>query len=237
MKRRVFLSLALVLAPGCLGDIDPAWQLDHDRIVAVRMTPPHIPVGKIAMIDALIAHKGAPTDLEAPIEATAAPANPPADLFTAVHFDLTHWEIDGTLVTEAQLADARTALKLDPAAPVPLDVTVQFPDSNGLHLFANKLVYLGDARDNPAMPPVMIAGAPPGSDITVPIDMDVQMSVAVDPMWKVSWFSSCGTMHDEDEPAAFLHVLPADPKTGELAVVVRDPFGGVVWQVWPIHAQ
>jgi hypothetical protein len=44
-------------------------------------------------------------------------------------------------------------------------------------------------------------------------------------------------MHDDDEHAAFLHVLPKDPLEGELAVVVRDIAGGVVWQVWPIVAQ
>ena len=61
--------------------------------------------------------------------------------------------------------------------------------------------------------------------------------VDIDVDWKVSWLTSCGTMHDEDEHHAFVHVLPKDRKDGELAVVVRDPSGGVVWQVWPIVAR
>jgi hypothetical protein len=34
-----------------------------------------------------------------------------------------------------------------------------------------------------------------------------------------------------------LHVKPGDRDVGELAVVVRDATGGVVWQVWPITAR
>ncbi|MDB4953621.1 MAG: hypothetical protein JWO36_1190 [Myxococcales bacterium] len=229
--------LVLVMLGGCLGDIDPAWQLDHDRIIAVRATPPHIAVGEVANLDALIAHKGGPTDLEAPIGATAVLSNPPADLFTAVHFDLTKWEIDGRLVTEAQLDIARAELKLDAGAPVPLRVTFQFPDAGMLHLIADKTIYLGDSRDNPAMPPVTINGAPPGASLTIPIDVDVPMQVDTDPTYTVNWLTSCGTMHDDDQHHAFIHVLPADPKSGELAVVIRDRSGGVVWQVWPIVAQ
>jgi hypothetical protein len=235
MKRLVVLALL----GGCIGDIDPSWQLDHDRIVAVRATPPHISVGEVADLDALIAHKGAPTDVGFPIGVTAVPSNPPADLFTAVHFDLTKWEIDGRLVTEAQLAEARTALQLAPGAPVPLVVTMQFPDAGQQKMIANKTIYLGDSRANPTMPPVTINGAiaAAGASLVIPIDIDVPMQVAVDPTWKVSWLTSCGTMHDDDQQHAFIHVLPADRKAGELVVVIRDPSGGVVWQVWPITAQ
>jgi hypothetical protein len=68
--------------------------------------------------------------------------------------------------------------------------------------------------------------------------MDVHMSVtADDSVDKVNWLTSCGTMHDFDLHAAYLHVLPADPQEGELALVLRDAKGGVTWQTWPIHAE
>jgi hypothetical protein len=44
-------------------------------------------------------------------------------------------------------------------------------------------------------------------------------------------------MHDYDLHLAHVHVLPADPQEGELALVVRDLQGGVVWQTWSISAQ
>ena len=52
-------ALALVRArrcagrPGCTDDVDPPWQLDHDRIVAVRATPPRIASGETARLDVL----------------------------------------------------------------------------------------------------------------------------------------------------------------------------------------
>jgi len=46
----------LVVVVACGGDVDPPWQLDHDRIVAVRATPPHIAAGETATLDVLRAH-------------------------------------------------------------------------------------------------------------------------------------------------------------------------------------
>ena len=58
--------LILFALAGCLGDIDPEWQLDHTRIVAVRATPPHIPAGATSQLDMLVATKGATTSMPAP---------------------------------------------------------------------------------------------------------------------------------------------------------------------------
>src|SRR4029079_15048087 len=43
---------------GCPGARDPPWQLDHDRIIAVRATPPGIAAGDKSTLDALIGTKG-----------------------------------------------------------------------------------------------------------------------------------------------------------------------------------
>jgi len=53
----------------------------------------------------------------------------------------------------------------------------------------------------------------------------------------VDWLTSCGTMHDFDLHASYIHVLPADKQSGELVLEVRDEAGGVAWNVWPISAQ
>ena len=223
----------MLACAGCLDGIDPAWQLDHDRIVAVRATPPHVSPGEVAILDGLVAHKGGPTDVERPLLATASHA--PGDLFLAVTDNLGTWEVVGPDATA--LAAARVTLGLDPGALVPLVVLMAFPDSNGNHLVADKTVWLGDSLPNPTLGAITIGGVAPGAAIAVPPDVDVPLAIDVDPTWAVSWLTSCGTLHDDNEHAAFVHVLPKDRQQGELGVVARDPVGGVDWQVWPIAVQ
>ena len=226
------MKYALILVAfvaACIDETDPEWQLNHDRIVAVRASSPHIAPGETATIDALIAHKGAPTDVETPLAVLA---------YQLHDFDSA---VSGNTVTcpdEPALDAERATLGLDPGTPIPFDVVMQFPDSNGIHLLAKKTIYLGDSVANAtSVGNVVIGGAPPDPAIVVPIDVDVHMSVDADPTSDVAWLTSCGTMHDDDEHASFLHVQTSDPKVGELALVVRDALGGVVWQVWPISAQ
>lgn len=220
--------LSLIFLVGCLGDIDPEWQLDHTRIIAVRATPPHIPAGATSQLDLLTATKGGTTAELAP-DSTGVLS--PMSLADA---------LAGSMVTapsEDRLAAARTELGLMPGAPVPLNIGV----SSG-SLSATKTVWLGDAADNPVLTNVMFSGAPApaaGEMLTVPPDTDVHMSVdADDSAMLVGWLTSCGTMHDFDLHAAYIHVLPDDPQTGELALVLRDlRTTGVTWRVWPIAAQ
>ena len=55
--------------------------------------------------------------------------------------------------------------------------------------------------------------------ITVPPDTDVHMSVdADDTVMLVNWLTSCGTMHDFDLHASYIHVQPDDPQSGELVL-------------------
>jgi hypothetical protein len=212
---------------GCLGDIDPEWQLDHTRIVAVRATPPHIPAGETSQLDMLVATKGAGT------------STPPPDGVAVVSPMSLAGALSGTTVTapsEDQLAAARTELGLMPGVPVPLQLAIAYGS-----LVSTKTVFLGDAGDNPVLANVTIGGAPApaaGQMITVPPDTDVHMSVdADDSVMLVDWLTSCGTMHDFDLHASYIHVLPDDPQSGELVLEVRDNAGGVAWNVWPIAAQ
>jgi hypothetical protein len=222
----VRIAILLVVLGACVSEGDPRWQLDHDHVVAVRATPPHIPAGGKATIDALVAHAGAPTDVESPVAVTAAPGTPPA-LAGAV-------QPDGSIVAPSadQLDQARAQLGVAGGVPIALHVIAVFG-----RLPAEKIVMLGDTADDPPMPAITIDGAPApaaGTMITIPFDVDVPMAVDADPKWKVSWLTSCGTMHDDDEHAAFVHVQKDDPTSGELAVVVRDDQGGVAWRTWPI---
>ncbi|HSR95739.1 MAG TPA: hypothetical protein VLM79_01660, partial [Kofleriaceae bacterium] len=57
---RCALGTLVVAVAACTDDLDPPWQLDHDRIIAVRATPPQIAAGDRAVVDALVGTKGAP---------------------------------------------------------------------------------------------------------------------------------------------------------------------------------
>jgi hypothetical protein len=215
-------SLPAVALAACSGDIDPPWQLDHDRIIAVRATPPHVLPGGTAQLDVLVGHKGATTNEQPP---DAAQVVSPHVLAGAL--------AGATITAPMDLTAARTELKLADGAPVPMVIGVLVGT-----LPATKTVWLGDAHDNPTLDAITIDGAPPDASIVVPPDMDVPLSVTADDAVDiVNWLTSCGTMHDFDLHAAHIHVLPADPQSGELALVLRDNLGGVAWQVWPIAAQ
>jgi hypothetical protein len=215
MKRGLLLVVAACSEPARL---EP-WQLDHDRVVAVRSTPPGIAPGEIALFDTLIAHAGGPTTIEPVVNATAPSA--PGGLYTAVHFYIDHWQVDGP--TQEQLDGARTELGLAAGAPVPLDVSLELPGP----LYAEKTVWLGDSRANPPAPaltygPTLAHG-------------EHELVVAAPANGSVRWLTSCGTLRDPSEPQA-IHAVD-EPCVGELVVVVRDDAGGVAWQVLPIRIE
>jgi hypothetical protein len=209
----------LVLLAACDPQVtDPPWQLDHDRIVAARAEPPHIAPGEIALLDALVAHAGGPTTIERALHASA--PNAPAGLFTAVHFFIDHWRVDGP--DETALAAARAELGLAPSAAVPLVVHIEVPGE----LIAQKTVWLGDRHANPPAPAFTLPALGLG---------DVALDHDVPPGWSVRWLASCGSLTGDATPHATLSL--AEPCTGELALVVRDPAGGVAWQILPLVAQ
>jgi hypothetical protein len=223
--------IALLALSACTGDLDPQWQLDHDRIVAVRATPPGIAPGEKSTLDALLAKKGAAVRTAAPELATVVS---PTSLADTLALDAGNWVV--TAPSEDRLVAARAELKLPAGAPVPLQVGVSYA---GQTLLATKTVELGAAADNPALRNVMIDGKPAGtSEIVVGSLVKVPLSVDDDDIdFDVTWLTSCGTMHDFDLPAAYLEVEAGDPTTGELVLVVRDQGAGVTWSRWPIHAE
>jgi hypothetical protein len=231
VRRPVAIAALALAAIGCDADLDPPWQLDHDRIVAVRATPPAIESGGRAELDALIAEKGVGTSERIPELAVVVS---PMALAGAVSPDGGAWVI--TAPDAAKLDLARAELKLLPGAPVPLVVGVSYASQT---LFATKLVWLGMAGENPSLDAMMIDGVPADSqgEVVVGLLVDVPLSISAELEDDVNWLTSCGTMHDFDLPQAYLHVEADDPTAGELAVVRRDDRGGVAWRVWPIRAE
>jgi hypothetical protein len=223
--------LALCATAACTGDLDPPWQLDHDRIVAVRATPPGVASGETAMIDALLSHKGDKTSIVTPELATVVS---PTSLSDVLSLQAGQWVV--TAPSEERLAAARTELKLAADAPVRLQIGVSFSNKT---LFAVKVIELGSATTNPQLTGLLIDGKDPGSaDLTVGKLVKVPLSLPVDDnLYDVTWLTSCGTMHDFDLPQAYLKVETDDPDVGQIGVVLRDAHGGVAWNMWSIRAQ
>ncbi|MDX2089812.1 MAG: hypothetical protein SFX73_18290 [Kofleriaceae bacterium] len=231
---------SLVFAVGCADDIDPEWQLDHDRIVAVRATPPRIVPGERAILDMLVARVG-----DAPIEVAplAAQVVSPESLADLVTVNSQGWGVTAPL--EERLVAVRQELGIEPGKPVPVTVGVAadasaFPSGAG-PFAATKVVWLGESAQNPVIDSMttingVAADATP-AELVVGKEVEVPLSVPFAPPDQVRWLTSCGTMYDFDLPDAYLKVELEDPTEGDLAVVVRTANGGVAWRVWPIRAE
>ena len=239
MKRAVFAALALA---ACNSDVDQPWQLDHDRIIAVKAEPPGIVVGgQSSTLTMFVGFKGAPPEEKKP---DVAQVVSPMSLASLVHVESDgNWVVDPP--TDAQLAAARAELKLSSGDLVPLRVgiaaawptPVVSPMGNGFG--AVKTVLLGVAGSNPTLEGLTVNGADPGDDELVvsatgktPLFVQADDSVDI-----VNWLTSAGTMHDFDLHNAYLTFEKDDMTEGQLAVVLRDNLGGVVWKFWSIKAQ
>lgn len=239
--RLVLVALA-ILAVGCNTDIDEPWELAHDRIIAVRATPPRILPGETSTLDLLVGYAEAPVEERAPDFAAVVA---PESLQSAglVKTEAGAWIF--TAPSEEQLAAARAELELEPGEPVPIQigVGVRWPypvtSVDGMTFGAMKTVWIGDTGANPALAGMMINGAPPDSDeLVVPKDTEVRLFVeADDKIHIVNWLTSCGEMHDYDLHSAYLVVTPDSKQEGQLALVYRDDRGGVTWRVWQIRAE
>jgi hypothetical protein len=230
VARAALAALALAAA-ACTDELDPQWQLDHDRIVAIRATPPALEAGGRAELDALISLAGAGTSERAPELARVVS---PMSLAGALAPEGGKWIV--TAPDAAKLEAARAELGLMAGAPVPLLVGVSY---QGMALVGTKTILLGTAGQNPSLDAMMIDGAPADgkAEIVVGKLVDVPLSIAAEIEDDVNWLTSCGTMHDFDLPQAYLRVELEDPTAGQLAVVRRDKRGGVAWRVWPIRAE
>jgi hypothetical protein len=229
---RAGLAIALGwLLAGCGDDVDLPWDLDHDRIIAIRSTPPRIASGEVATLDALLGRVAQP-----PIESVPATATvlSPGSLASALAAgDDGGWTV--TAPDEAALVAARSELGLEAGAPVPLRLRVTFAEGGKTGL---KIVWLGERADNPVIDTVTVDGrdALAAEQLAVGVEVDVPLAVDFDDTHVVNWLTSCGTMHDFDLARAYLRVEPEDPTAGTLGVVVRDTVGGVAWKLWPITA-
>ena len=232
---KYLVLLVALFTAACDGDLDPPWELDHDRIVAVRATPPGIAAdGERAVLDALLSAKGGTTSEAPPL---AAQVISPLALTSALKQDGSNWVVE--MPSPADLDAARTELALEPGAPVPIQVGVGYI-VNGVELGALKTVILGTSIQNPVLAEMVIDGESldAKADIVVTPLTDIRFSVLAIPEDDVNWLTSVGEMHDFDLPESYLRVEDdEDTVEGELALVKRTQEGGVVWRVWPLKSE
>ena len=243
---RTAMLLAIVLGFGaCADDVDEPYFLDHDRIIAVRASTPRIASGESATLDALIGKKGAPPDVETPAQAMVVS---PQSLAGALTNQGGAWTV--TAPDAATLDAARTELKLEAGAAVPLTVGVAYlgttwPSGEVVDgLAAIKTVWLGEHAENPTLTGLTIDGEDLASKTDLVIDgtkdVETHFSVTIDEEAgdDVTWLSTVGTVHDYDlATSAYITVEDEDLLVGDFAIVVRTENGGVVWQTWTIRAE
>jgi hypothetical protein len=231
--------VAVVATLAACEDTTPVWELDNDRIIAVRATPPHVPAGARASLDALVTRAGIGPTEAVPMLAAAVPMRPdlpvPAALAAAVVTEAGAWSV--VAPDEPTLAALRTELGLMPGAPVPVLVGLTFEFAAG-PLAATKTVILGDLVDNPTLGEVTVAGVAAADGMMIPADTNVVLHATAADTDEVDWLTSVGDLGDADDAdATLLHDTAADPPrptSGHLAVVKRDATIGVTWGYWTI---
>jgi hypothetical protein len=248
MKKTALIWSALVLAAltslvtGC-DDTVPQWDLDNDRIIAVRASSPGLVAGERAVLDVLVTSEGRGPHVVSPQIAVAvasdlqdaigaALATVPDALARAVVTDGTGWAVVSP--SAAELTALRTEMKLAADAIVPLRIGVRVDLGSG-PLDALKVVSLGASAANPTLGAVTINGAAAQDGMVLPADVDVAMSVEAGAEDEVYWLTSIGDMSDEEDAVATLnHDSKSDDllTEGHIAVVVRSKEGGVTWGFW-----
>lgn len=221
-------SLLLCTGAACTEQTLP-WQLDHDRIIAVRATPPHIPADGRSALDILVTSESGVPTVVTPDVVEVLPEGPqiPVELIA----EDGGWTVlaPDTSVLEA----ARAALGWPPDMPVPVRVVVTTVIADQ-PLAAIKTIYLGSEYDNPELGDVTIAGEPARDGITVPIAEDVALQVTASEEDDIDWMTSFGDLSDTDDTLATLRT--EEPADGHVALVLRDNIGGVVWGIWQLQA-
>jgi hypothetical protein len=248
MTRALLLGLtvlAAALGTGC-DDTVPPWQLDNDRIIAVRASSSQLAPGDRATLDILVTSEGVGPSVTSPQLATVLPPNAtdagdldgggdvPAAMARALTFEGGKWTV--TAPSAAELEQLRAQLRIAADQPVPLLIGMQLDLGSG-PLIAIKAVQLGaQTLANPALGAVTINGEPARDGLVLPADVDLRMSIdGTAEEDEIFWLSSLGDLSDEEDAVATLLHEPDDEDhlaSGHIAVVVRDAVGGVTWGFW-----
>jgi hypothetical protein len=206
---RAILCLALVA--GC-SDFELPSALSREQILAVRATPPVVPAGGRARLDALIA--GPAGVVEGATLAWSLPEGAGASL-----------EADG----EATWLVAGTEdVRVDLEATTPAGET----------LLAEKRVRVGEAKGNPMLVGLEADGRPMAGELALPAGGTATLAAQLDApeQQRTTWFATVGEIERYLQNPTDL-VAPEAPVSGWLLVVARDGDVGVAWQIVPLRVE
>lgn len=234
MTRAALLIAVAALAAGC-NDLSQRWELDHARVLAVRLSAPGLAPGEAATVDALVVDDAGVPAVVAPRLVGLAVAGDAAVLTVAPGGD--GWTV--TAGDAAAIAAARAAAGL--ADDQPLAITLgAVVTIAGVDHVATKQVRLGEALANPPTPVVHVDGVAAG-DAPVPVarDRDIALTLAgVAPADDLAfdWLTSTGALTHSETAAATLVVAPDDAPSGHVVAIVRSDAGGAAWATAAIAA-
>ena len=221
MRQRSILLVVVVAVAACDATGSPS-ELDRARILAVRVDPPHLAAGEVGRVDVLVGGDDGRVAVVAPEEVSAVTA--PVEMIAR---DATGWQVRAP--GDAEIAAMRAALALPADALVPVSISIAVA-VEGEPLTAQKSVHLGAAGGNPTVGTITFGGVPaPADRIVIPAG---DVALLADPIvgegeLTYAWYSSVGDLERYARQDATLTALAG--YQGQIAFVVRDETGGVVW--------
>lgn len=195
-----------ILACAACTDVPQPFELDHTRVMAVRVDPPALASGEVARVDVLVTSAEAGPRVATPTEVSIAPI-----VGVDIERDATGWYVVAP--------DGVTAI-------VPLSITVESEDGP---LSIQKTLAFGSHADNPRVPVIAIDGVDTDASRTAELagtDDRVLSVAATNEDLSYRWFSSIGELVGYTRPTA---TLEPSGGPGHLALVVRDQAGGTAW--------
>lgn len=232
LYRPLGLALLLTTMMGCSDEIAEPFQLDHARILAIRLDPAVLPPESTAALDVLFTDSSARPRLATPeqIDVSLPPELDRAELRTVLRRSRDGWRIDSP--DTATLLAVRAALGTADNDPVLLPIEIEIRSEDG-PLYAQKLVAFGAVATNPAPPQLRVQNGNVDDMARIPLADDVALEVqSAGETISYRWFSSLGEMRRYTQPQATISLDAADRgRSGYLAVVARTSAGGVSWKI------
>ncbi|MDX2088835.1 MAG: hypothetical protein SFX73_13340 [Kofleriaceae bacterium] len=213
---RAFVVIVTLTAGACV-ETTPRWDLTHDRVIAVRASPPAIEAGGSAQLDALVSAEGVARVI-VPVEVTLSPDA----LATVVQQDGAWVVIAGT---SEMLAAAQA--RLPTGTSLRVDAELVF-DVAGIAKHATKSVRLSATGENPVVS-IRLADGQVATSIETSVGVETQLSTDAPDGASVDWLTSLGELTDDDDPVAFLTAEEAG--AGSVVCVRRELGGGVGWAI------
>lgn len=222
------------LAGGC-NDLSQRWELDHARVLAVRLSAPGLAPGEVATVDALVVDDvGAPA-VVAPRLVGLAVATDAAVLTVAP--DAGGWSVTAGDAAAIAAARAAAGLRDDQPLAITLGTVVTIA---GVDHVATKQVQLGEALANPPTPVIRVDGVA-ATDAPTPVARDRDIALTLDGVTPAEdlafdWLTSTGALTHSETAAATLVVAPEDAPAGHVVAIVRSDAGGAAWATAAIAA-